>query len=99
MSLETAVRELQQQLRAAVSDLARYERNHPMAVDANTLGDPHRIRQAELHQMHDQALRNVQILTTNGALAADIKAAEADVAKVLKEIAVFYQDDLAAPAK
>ena len=90
---EAAARELSTQLRAALLDLARLERTHRMAVDANTLGDPYRIRQTELHQMHGQALRNVQILESNGALPADIKAAEADVAKVEKELAAFYTTD------
>jgi hypothetical protein len=79
--------------------LTAYERNYKMAIDANSLGDPDRIRQTELHALHDQATRVLFGLRQGSrpdgkpALPEDLKAAEAELANVAKAIAAFYAED------
>jgi hypothetical protein len=87
-----AVSELRAHLRAALGDLAHYERIISMAdiTDANLLADPGRVRRTELHARHDVALR--ALAAAEGRDVPDKKDV-ADAQAAVKAAVAAIQDE------
>jgi uncharacterized alpha-E superfamily protein len=85
---EAATKELQVQLRSALRDLARYERNQMATEDANSLADPTQVRRTVLAAAHQDALRQ------GGEAWLDGKVVK--LADIEKAIQAEYKDGPAA---